>query len=120
MAIFDQRRSLEEFAELRISLEELRHRLHGVLEFDFKDHERRLKTHYGTPAPGVVIELEHIRRAMDKRARKEINTHDLADWATMLLLNDAYGWEGPDEERIAELLNEISSLTLRTSNEAGE
>ncbi len=116
-----QRRALEEFAELRISLEDLRRRLHGVLEFDFKDQERSLKTHYGgTPTPGVRIELEHIREAMEKHAREEVSTHDLADWATMLLLNDAYDWEGPDEEKIADWLNEISILTLRTNNEAGE
>jgi hypothetical protein len=36
------RRALVEYADLEISLEELRRRLAGVVEFDFQNHERRL------------------------------------------------------------------------------
>jgi hypothetical protein len=68
-----QRSDLEEFAELKISIEELRERLHGVLEFTFGDQERKLSSRYGTPVPGVRIELEHIQAAMDKRARGEMS-----------------------------------------------
>jgi hypothetical protein len=113
-----QRRALEEYAKLRISLEELRERLTGVLDFNFKDHERRLEAHYGTPTPGVRIERKHIQAAMDKHARGELSTEQLADWATMLLLNDAYDWEGPEEEEIAAWLNDISMLTLKAKPEA--
>jgi len=35
-----------------------------------------------------------------------------------LLLNDAYDWEGPDEEKIADWLNDISMLTLKSKAEA--
>lgn len=107
------RRALEEFADLKISLEELRRRLAGVVEFDFRDHERRLDSHYGTPVPGVRIELKHIRAAMEKQARGEVSTEELADWATMLQLNQAYDWEGSEEDEIAGWLNEISGLTLK-------
>jgi hypothetical protein len=107
------RRALEDFAALEISLEELRRRLAGVVEFDFRDHERRLDSHYGTPVPGVRIELRHIRAAMEKQDRGEISTEQLADWATMLLLNHGYDWEGPEEDEIAGWLNEISGLTLK-------
>ena len=36
------RRALEEYADLEISLEELRKQLAGVVEFDFQGHERRV------------------------------------------------------------------------------
>jgi len=111
------RRALEEFADLKISLEELRQRLAGMVEFDFQNHERRLDSHYGTPVPGVCIELKHIRAAMEKHARGEISTEQLADFATMLLLNHAYDWEGPEEDEIAGWLNEISLLTLKRKGE---
>jgi hypothetical protein len=62
------RRALEEYADLKISLEELRRRLAGVVQFDFQNHERRLDSHYGTPVPGVRIELGHIQAAMEKQA----------------------------------------------------
>src|ERR1700686_2207902 len=107
------RRALEEYADLKISLEELRQRLAGVVEFDFQNHERRLDSHYGTPVSGVRIELRHIRAAMEKQARGEISTEQLADWATMLQLNPAYDWEGPEEDEIAGWLNEMSMLTLK-------
>lgn len=109
-----------EYADLKISLEELRPRLAGVVEFDFQNHERRLDSHYGTPVPGVRIELKHIRAAMEKQARGEISTEQLADWATMLLLNDAYDWEGPEEDEIAGWLNEMSGLTLSQSRRVSE
>lgn len=113
-----QRRALEEYAQLKITLEELKERLAGVLDFNFKDHERKLETHYGgTPMPGVRIERKHIQSAMDKHARGELSTEQLADWATMLLLNDAYDWEGPEEEEIAAWLNDISMLTLKAKSE---
>ncbi len=111
------RRVLEEYADLKISLEELRQRLAGVVEFDFQNHERRLDSHYGTPVPGVRIELKHIRAAMEKQARGEISTEQLADWATMLQLNPAYDWEGPEEDEIAGWLNEMSMLTLKPKGE---
>ena len=112
------RGALEEYADWKISIEQLRECLFGVLEFDFRDHERRLTTRYGTPEPGVRIEMRHIRNAMDKHARGEITTEQLSDWAAMLLLNDAYEWEGPDENEIAKWLNEISLLALKPN--AGE
>jgi hypothetical protein len=42
-----------------------------------------------------------------------MTTEQLADWVTMLLLNDAYQWDGKDKDEIAELLHEVSSLTLK-------
>lgn len=108
------RRALEDYAALKISIDQVRESLSGVLEFDFKNQERKLTTRYGTPEPGVRVELKHIRDAMDKHSQGEITTEQLADWATMLLLNGAYRWNGKDEDEIAEWLHEISSLTLKT------
>lgn len=107
------RKALENFLALKTSLEQLRESMRGVLEFDFQDKERKLTSHYGTPDPGVRVELNHIHDAMKKHARGELSTEQLADWATMLLLNDAYRWDGKDEDEIAELLHEVSSLTLK-------
>jgi|ERR1700733_4984466 hypothetical protein len=113
---------LEKFARLEISLEDLGKALKKVLQFEFSEDERRLSAHFLVPEPGVRIDQDHIRRAMDKHAREEISTDQLAGWATMLLLNDAYDWQGPDEEEIAAWLNDISMLTLKSkpSNSDGK
>jgi hypothetical protein len=114
------RKALEEFVDLKISIEELGERLGDVLEFDFKSHERKLTTHYGTPAPGVRVEMRHLRNVMDKHARGEITTEQLSDWAAMLQLNGAYDWEGPEENEISDWLNEISLLALKSKSSGNE
>ena len=113
----DERKALAQFAQLEIPIGELQRRLGKMLEFEFGENERRLTSHFLLPQPGVRIDQGHVRRAMDKHARGEISTDQLADWATMLLLNDAYDWEGPDEEEIAAWLNDISALTLKPKTE---
>jgi hypothetical protein len=81
--------------------------------------QRRLTSHFLLPQPGVRVELWHIRNAMGKHERGEITARELSDWAAMLLLNDAYDWEGPDEDEIAEWLNDISFLTLKPEAQPG-
>jgi len=99
---------LIQFANCEISLEELLARLHGMIEIDFGPTERRLTSHYLVPIPGIRIELSHIRTAISKNATGEISNEGLKNWATMLLLADAYECEGPDEEKIADKLHELS------------
>ena len=55
-------------------------------------------------------------RHIDKQARGEMTTQQLADWATMLLLNGAYRWD--DEDAIAEWLHDISSFTTKPNGKA--
>jgi len=109
----DQWNALEQFAAMAISIEELRDRLRDVVEFVFREDGRTLTSHYLIPSPGIRIGLDHIRSAMARHASSEITTEELSDWATMLLMNDAYDWEGPDEDEIANWLNDISMLTLK-------
>lgn len=113
-----ERKALEKFACLDISLEELQRCLGEMLVFNFGKEERRLTSYFLLPRPGVCVEKKYIQTAMDKHARGELSTEQLADWATMLLLNDAYDWQGPDEEEIAGWLNEISMLTLKSGTHA--
>jgi len=112
----DERKALEQFANLKISLEELQRRLGAMLAFNFGKEERQLTSYFLLLQPGVRIDKKHIQAAMEKHARAEISTEQLADWATMLLLNDAYDWQGSDEEEIASWLNDISLLTIETSD----
>src|SRR5438874_1340517 len=112
----NERKALEKFARLEISLEELKRRLGEMLAFNFGKEERRLTSYFLLAQPGVRVEKKYIQAAMGKHARGEISTEQLADWATMLLLNDAYDWQGPEEEEIAAWLNDISLLTIETSD----
>jgi hypothetical protein len=62
-------------------------------------------------------EPKQIRATMEKRAPGEISTEQLADWAAMLQLHQAYDWEDPEEDEIADWLNEISMLPLKPKAE---
>jgi hypothetical protein len=83
------------------------------MEVNFGPHERKVLFHYDNREPVVHIELLHIRDVMDRHARGEITTEQLSDWAAMLLANPSYDWEGPDEDEIADWLNDISLLALK-------
>src|SRR5579875_3901793 len=104
----DERDILARFARLDIPLQEVLVRLGDMLEIDFGPVERRLTSYFLFPVPAISIGMQHISNALDKHWRGEITDNELRDWATMLLLNEAYDWPGPDEEQIAGMLNELS------------
>lgn len=158
-ATADELETLAQFARLQVSLEELRGRLVGMLEFDFGSREaakevgeqsstrferiidpkgrtlpgsaaqklydaagdlvaeRRLTSYFLLPEPGVRIERWHIENALNKLRRREITEQQLSDWAAMLLLNEAYDWEGPDEDFIADQLNELALARFKREDE---
>jgi hypothetical protein len=98
---------------MEISMSELGDRLHGMLTFDFGPHERRLISRFLRAAPSIRIEKRHIQKAVEQHERGRVTKREQSDWAAMLLMNDAYDWEGPDEEEIAEALNELAILPVR-------
>ena len=108
---------MEDFLKSKTSLEDLRDSLGAALEVDFQDNQRKLSTHYGTPEPGIRVSMNDIRTAMDRHATGKITTKELSDWAAMLVLNCAYVWDGPEEDEIGSLLDEISLLTLSPRSE---
>ncbi|MGI9071161.1 MAG: hypothetical protein ACR2JB_07540 [Bryobacteraceae bacterium] len=75
---------------MAIPLQELRARFGEMLEINFGPVERRLTSYFLFPIPGIRIAMKHIRNALDKHWRGEITDKELSDWATILLLNEAY------------------------------
>jgi hypothetical protein len=108
-----QRKALQDYATLTISLEQLRHSLGNAIEIDFGTQQRNVRFHYDNRKPVVHIELGQIREVMDKHSHGEVSTEQISDWAAMLLANPSYDWAGPEEDEIAQWLNEISLLGLK-------
>ncbi len=112
----EQLEVLRRFALFEASLEEVRHSLAGVFGLDFepKEHSqgepwfRMASTGFRVPEPGIVITREHIANALERKRFELITERDLARWATMLLMNDAYSLDPGDEDLIADWLNDIS------------
>ncbi len=99
---------MAKFARLEVSMEQLCEHLHGMLEVNFGPTERRLISYFLLPEPGVRVTKDDIRCVLDKQWKGEISERELSEWASMLMLNEAYDWSGPDEDEIADTLNELS------------
>lgn len=108
---------LRRFASFEIGIEELRRSLAGVFDFQFEASQRNEEslfqrrtssTHFRLPEPGIVITREHIANALERKRFELITERDLVEWATILLLNDAYVLDPADEDLIADWLNDIS------------
>jgi hypothetical protein len=52
------------------------------------------------PEPTFRIRRWHVENALAKRREKTISERDLVNWATMLMINDAFFWKGEDAEAV--------------------
>jgi hypothetical protein len=106
---------LRRFALFEAGMDELRRTLSAVYDFDLelqtvggKLQRRSAAGRFRLAEPGIVITREHIQNALDRRRFELVSERELAEWATILLMNDAYVLDPADEDLIAEWLNDIS------------
>jgi hypothetical protein len=99
---------LRRFAWMEAGVEELRAAMTGVFEFELQRGHRGAKTWFRMPEPGIAITRRHLLNALNRKRDGKIEERDLVEWATLLLLNDAYVLDPGDEDLIAEWLNDIS------------
>jgi len=100
---------LRRFASLEgVGVEDVLRSLDGVFECDLQPEKRTASSHFRTPEPGVLINRDHISKALEQKRLGLISERELVYWATMLLLNDAYEIDPTDEDFVAEWLNDIS------------
>jgi len=106
---------LRRFALFEADTAELRSLLSGLFEFHLelqpvggRLQRRSAAGRFRLPEPGITITREHIQNALDRRRFSLISERDLAEWATILLINDAYVLDPADEDLIAEWLNDLS------------
>ena len=103
-----QQEVLRRFAWLEASLAEFQTAMTGVFDFELKRGERSAQTYFRMPEPGIAITQAHIANALELKRLGSITEKDLVNWATLLLLNDAYVLDPDHEDLIAEWLNDIS------------
>ena len=107
-----ERELMAGFARMEVSLGELCDQLEGMLTVDFGKGVRRLTSQFLAAEPAIRIELCDIQHARNQNSGGTVSDRELSEWAAMLLMNDAYGWEGTDEEEIADSLNQLSTPWL--------
>lgn len=110
-------RNLEHFARCELTLGELSARLHS--------QGRRITARTsGLPyfglssfckAHSIKVSRHHLENALVKTRIGELSERDLVNWATMILINDAFFWSGEDAHIIGRWICELS-LDLRDDN----
>ena len=108
---------LRRYALFEVSLEDMLRSMSGAFDFNFDPNQqnrsavtqrRSANNRFPIPEPGIVITREHISNALERKRFGLVTERDLVQWATVLLLNDAYVFDPGDEDLIADWLNDIS------------
>ena len=97
---------LQSFASCELSLDCLREKLRGVL--GIRDTERLLNLYKLCPEPTIRLTPKHIEKALAMRKENAISEEELVDWATALLTNSAFYWDGEDAKIVSEWIDGIS------------
>jgi hypothetical protein len=104
----EEREALQRFLRCEISLEALLLELHGMVEIEFLSTVRRLTSHFNLVEPPIRVAKTDVDNAIAKRRSGALTERDLVRWATGIVLNDTYLWEGEDEDEISDALNDLS------------
>jgi hypothetical protein len=100
--------ALGDYADMKVTFEQMRFALRDAMSIEVDGPKRSLVFFFDNSKPEVVITRRHIERALDMRRARLITEQELSEWASMLLLNDAYDFEAKDEELIVGWLNDLS------------
>lgn len=101
---------LRRYALFEAGIAEVREALGGLYDFDLRHARRTATAHFRVPEPGIVITREHVSNALERRRFGLVSERHLAEWAFILLSNDAYILDPGDEDLIADWLNDMSLL----------
>jgi hypothetical protein len=99
---------LEEYAHLKICLDDVYFALKGIFEISFERGDEWMKQHFLIPEPRITITREHLHSAVEKKRSGQVEENDLVYWAMMLLMCDAYEFDSKDEDFIGDSLADIS------------
>ena len=102
---------LRRFLRFELSTEVLRKVLSPLVTFTLEGPATQQTVTYsaGIPKDPVKVTRADINSAVEKARAGEISQERLQQWASMLLLNDAFDWSGEDEDAISDILADLSS-----------
>ena len=104
--------ALRSFAGGRITTDGLRSRLLVGLGLRKSARTRKALPWFGVrsvcPPRAVRVTRRHLERALTRTREKGITERELANWATMSLVNDVFYWAGKDADLIGEWISGLS------------
>ncbi|MCU1311212.1 MAG: hypothetical protein JWO20_2337 [Candidatus Angelobacter sp.] len=106
----NERRALEDYRDLKISLEELRPLIEKRVGIYFQPegfHNRGIQKYTDPAVPQVKVRVGHLETAYRRWQERKISEKHLGDWAAMLTMNDDYVLHEDESEILAEWLNRV-------------
>jgi hypothetical protein len=102
---------LQRFVRFELPIETLRKVLAPLITFTLEGPATLQTVEYsaGIPKNPVKVTRADIHSAIERARIGEITQRQLQQWASMLLLNDAFDWSGEDEDAIADMLADLAS-----------
>lgn len=98
--------ALTGFANCSLSVDSLREAIHDLTGTYPTDCWLNLDEL--SAEPRIRITRVHIATALEKRRRNAIAEHELIAWATTLLTNSVFFWDGDDANSVSEWINGLS------------
>ena len=105
---------LRRFVDFEASLEEVRLRLRGILEFECAFEDGARQCNLPPPEPGANVARQRLDAALQRRWGRRISEQELTEWATRLFFERPYDWEVEDEDTNADWLNHIGLHLMGT------
>jgi hypothetical protein len=96
---------LKSFAYCELPLNRIRAEMRGL---GIVGTTRLLDFYHLCPEPTIRITRSHIEKALAMRRSNTISEEELVDWATTLLTNSVFYWDGEDAKTVSEWINGIS------------
>jgi hypothetical protein len=106
-----ERKALEDFRDMKISLEELRPLIRQRMSFEFEPRgfaRRSIDKYLPVAEPGVLVSIGHLQDALNVWKLGKMSKGEIADWAAMLLMNDDFEIDETNEDVVAEWLNQVA------------
>jgi hypothetical protein len=106
----DQLDVLRRYLEFETSLQEVRLKLRGIVEFELasEDGIRQTGCNFPPPEPDAKVARRRLEAALQRQRGQRISEQELMEWATRLFFDHPYDWDVEDAETNADWLNNIS------------
>jgi hypothetical protein len=106
----DMLAAIERFARCELPLADLCTMVRDEVGPALKHNEKLPFVNLNSVCPEATVRMtrQHVESALEKRRENQISERDLVNWATMLMINDAFFWKGEDAEAVGEWLERLS------------
>jgi hypothetical protein len=99
---------LRRYLDFEASLEEVRLKLRGVLEFESENGTQRMDCNFPPSASDARVARHRLELALQRRQGQRMSEQELMEWATSLFFCHPYDWDIENEGTNTDWVKNIS------------